>query len=329
MSDGISALGTYGGLGTGAYNFYDPAMMGMGSYGSYGSYGMMNPMMMGGYGMGMGIGGYGNYMDQYMEMYKKYNEAMEKIEERRVEHGIKMHQKEQMAEVANLSAHDQAFFEKAVVDGDVQEGIREIHDAIRRGDMDNVTQKFFELKQEIYNKFNEYFRSTDGNINTDEKVKRYICILYSEIAGGYASSGGIKPDLKHDIAAYGETPWQHGFSKTYFGNSGHNQLNAEQALNQMFGTRINDEGSKKKAEMFGTWAARAAEVGTAGVAGSVAGVTALGLGKFLTPSFATKWIPDAIATNSVVKWGTKFKTWGKGAALATMALDILWQLGRD
>ena len=238
-------------------------------------------------------------------------------------------QKRLLAEVANLSAHDQAFFLKAVEDGDVQHGIREIHDAIRRGNMDYVAQKFFELKQEIYNKFSEYFQTSDGNINTDEKIKQYICILYSEIAGGYASSNGIKPDLKHDIETYGETPMQHGFNKTYLGNKGHNQLNAEQALNQMFGTGINDEGSKIKAEKIGSYAARAAEVGTAGVAGSIAGMTALGLAKFFAPDFLVKRIPDAIATNSAVKWGTRFRTWGKGVGLAAMALDILWQIGRD
>lgn len=327
MSDEISALGTYGSLGSlGAYGSYDPTMM-MGMMSNYSGYGMMNPMMMGGYGMGMG--GLGtNYMDQYMEYMKKYNEYMEKMEERRVEHATQMHKKTQLAEVANLSAHDQAFFLKAVEDGDVQHGIREIHDAIRRGNMDYVTQKFFELKQEIYNKFSEYFQTTDGNINTDEKIKQYICILYSEIAGTYASSNGVKPDLKHDIQTYGETPWQNAFNRTYLGNHGHNQLNAEQALHQMFGTGINDEGSKKKAEMFGAWTARAAEVGTAGVAGSVAGVTALGLARFFTPNFLLKHVPEAVASNSVVKWGTKFKTWGKGFGLAAMAADALWQLTR-
>ena len=326
MTEGISALGTYGLGSAGLYGSYDPTMMGM--MGSFGS-GMMNPMLMGGYGMGMGALGMGsNYMDQYMELMKKYQEYAEKMEERKVEHSIEMHRKAQFAEVANLSAHDQAFFMKAVEDGDVQHGIREIHDAIRRGNMDYVTQKFFELKQEIYNKFSEYFRTSDGNINTDEKIKQYICILYSEIAGGYASSNGIKPDLKHDIEAYGETPLQHGFNKTFLNNKGHNQLNAEQALNQMFGTGINDEGSKAKAEKIGTYAARAAEIGTAGAAGSLAGMTALGLAKFFAPDFLINRIPDTVATSNATKWATKYKTWGKGAGIAAIALDILWQMTR-
>ena len=328
MPDGISAIGTYGLGSAGLYGSYDPTMMSM--MGS--NFGMMNPMLMSGYGMGggtVGVGGYENLMNQYMEMQKRYNEYAEKMEERKVEHGIQMHKKAQLAEVANLSAHDQAFFLKAVEDGEVQRGIREIHDNIRKGNIDYVVQKFFELKQEIYNKFSDYFQSSEGGINTDERVKQYICILYSEIAGGYASSNGIKPDLIHDIEKYGETPFQHGMNSAFLNNKGHNKLNAEQALHQMFGTGVNDAGSKKKAEMLGEYAGRAKEAALAGVLGTAGGFTALGLAKFFTPDFVTKRIPDAIATNNFSKWATKYKTWGKGAGLGLMALDILWQMGRD
>ena len=338
MSGGqsISALGNYGLGSSGAYSSYDPLMMSM--MGGYGYGGMMDPSMtmMGGYGMGMmnpmmmGMGTDpatgGNYMDRYMEYLQKYNEYTERMEERRLQHATEMHRKTQLAEVSNLSAHDQSFFLKAVEDGDVQHCVREIHDAIRRGNMDYVVKTFYELKQVIYNKFSDYFKTSDGNINSDEKIKQYICILYSEIAGGYAISGGIKPDLKNDILTYGETPWQHGFNKTYLGNSGHNKLNAEDALNQMFGTGINDAGSKAKAEKIGEWAARGAEVATAGAVGTAAGVTALGAAKLFTPGFLKR---SAIASNGLVKWGTKFKTWGKGVGLLAAGADILWQLSRN
>ena len=338
--ESISPLGNIGLGSSGYYSSYDPMMMAMmGGYG-YGS--MMDPSMsmMGGYGMGMGMmnpmilgaadaTGTGNYMDRYMDYLQKYNEYAEKMEERKLQHATEMHRKSQLAEVANLSAHDQSFFLKAVEDGDVQHCVREMHDAIRRGNMDYVVKTFFELKQVIYNKFSDYFKSSDGNVNSDEKIKQYICILYSEIAGGYASSGGIKPDLKNDVLTYGETPWQHGFNKTYLGNSGHNQLNAEDALNQMFGTGINDAGSKAKAEKIGAWTARGAEVATAGAVGTVAGVTALGAAKFFTPSWVAKHCPEAVASNGLFKWGTKFKTWGKGVGLAAAGLDILWQMSRN
>ena len=333
----ISPLGNYGLGSSGLYSSYDPLMMSMmGGYG-YGS--MMDPSMsMMGYGMGMGYmnpmmmtdsTGSGNYMDRYMEYLQKYNEYAEKMEERKLQHATEMHRKSQLAEVANLSSHDQAFFLKAVEDGDVQHCVREMHDAIRRGNMDYAVQAFYGLKQVIYNKFSDYFKSSEGNVNSDEKIKQYICILYSEIAGGYASSGGIKPDLKNDVLTYGETPLQHGFNKTYLGNKGHNKLNAEDALNQMFGTGINDEGSKAKAEKIGSYAARGAEALTAGAVGGVAGATALGALKFFTPSWATKHCPSAIADNSIVKWGTRYRTWGKTAAIAAIAADILWQMGRD
>ncbi len=332
MTEGISALGTYGLGGTGFYGTYDPTMIGM--MGSYGS-GMMNPMMMnpmmmGGYGMGMGAMGMGSsYMDQYMDSLKKYNEYMEKMEERKVEHAIQMHKKEQMAEVANLSAHDQAFFMKAVEDGDVQHGIREIHDAIRKKNLSYAAQKFFELKQEIYNKFSEYFKTTEGNINTDEKIKQYICILYSEIAGGYASSNGVKPDLKNDIEKYGENSFENAFNSHWFGNKDHNQLTSEQALYQMFGTGEQDIGTKKNMAMLGTATAAVGEALGAGVVGGAAGATIYGTCRAVLPNklgfgnwgwehnlakkFNLKRLPGAM------KW----------SAIAAGLVDIAWQLGRD
>ena len=98
-----------------------------------------------------------------------------------------------------------------------------------------------------------------------------------------------------------------------------------EALNQMFGTGINDVGSKQKAEEFGVWGARAGELAGAGVVGLGAGATALGLGKLFTPELVTKHIPK----NSFVKWGSKFGTWAKAGALLFAAGDLMWQLSRS
>lgn len=334
MSGGqsISAIGNYGLGGTG-YSSYDPTMMAMMS--GYGSYGMMNPAMMSSYGMGMnpmmsGLGGMygGSFMNQQLEMLKEYYKFQEELEKFKLEHATEMHKTQQMAEVANLSAHDQAFFLKAMEDGYVQQGIREIYDNIRSGNQDYVVKKFYELKQGIATKFSDYFNTADGAKNSRENINNLIRLLYAEIGGGFTADG-TKPDLINDIKSYGENPWQHGFNKTYLGNKGHNKLNAEEALNQMFGTGINDTGSKAKAEKIGSWCARGAEVATAGVTGLAAGAAALGLTKFFTPGFITKHVPEAISGNSLVKWGTKYGTWAKGAGLAAMGLDALWQLCRD
>ena len=335
MSGGqsISPLGNIGLGSTGAYSSYDPLMMSM--MGSYGGYGM-NPaaMMTGGYGAGMmnpmmGMYG-GSFVAQQMEAMKEIYKMQEDLEKQRLEHATEMHKQQQLAEVTNLSSHDQAFFLKAMKDGYIQQGIREIYDAIRNGNQDYVVQKFYELKQGILNnpEYSEYLNDKKGGINSKENINNYIRLLYSEIAGGY-TPGAPKPDLIDDIKTYGENPFWHGFNKTWLGNSGHNKLNAEEALNQMFGTGINDKGSKEKAEWLGCWGARAGETAAAGAAGFLGGATALGIAKFLIPEIVTKHIPTGVATNSFVKWGTKFKTWGKIGLIGAIIADVAWQMARD
>lgn len=327
----ISPIGNFGLGSSGAYSSYDPSMM----MSMMSGYGVMNPILGTFGGMGGGVpymnpmmGGGANYYTQYMEAMKSIYKQQEEIEKQRLQSATEMHAMKEMAEYYNLSAHDQAFFSKAMLDGYIQQGIREMYDGIRKGNMDYVVQKFYELKQGILNKYSDHFASAEGGINSKENINNYIRILYSEIAGAY-TPGAPKPDLINDIQAYGETPFWHGFNKTWLGNKGHNQLNAEEALNQMFGTGINDAGSKAKAEQIGGYVSRAGEVAAAGVAGSVAGATALGVTKLFTPSFITKAIPDAITTNGLVKWSTKFGTWAKAGALALAVGDILWQMARD
>ena len=53
----------------------------------------------------------------------------------------------------------------------------------------------------------------------------------------------------------------------------------------MSGTRINDEGKKKRAEELGGYAARGAEGAAAMGVGAVAGITTLGIGKWLKSMF--------------------------------------------
>lgn len=332
MTEGISALGTYGGLGAGAYNYYDPTMMmGMmnGVGGNYWTNPMMNPMMMGGYGMGMGMSADSTEnKNPYLEMYKQYYEAMEKLEEQRLEHQVQMHKKTQLAEVANLSDHDQSFFLKAVQDGDIQHGIREIHDAIRRKNLSYATQKFYELKQEIYNRFSEYFQSTEGNINTDEKIKQYICILYSEIAGAYASSGGIKPDLKDDFDKYGENSFENAFNSHWFGNKNHNQLTGEQAKHQCFGTAEQDTGTKAIMAKLGTGTAAVGEVATASAIGGAVGATGFALGRMLLPN-KLGWGKISFEHNLAKKFNLKRLPGAiKFCALGLGIADAFWQFTR-
>ncbi len=285
--ESISSIGNYGLNGYGSY--YDPTAYAMMS--GYGGYGMTNPAMINGYSSMMmnpammNYGGMygGAFMKNQMEMLKEYTKWQEELEQQKLDHATAMHKKQQMAEVQNLSSHDQTFFLKAMEDGYVQQGIREIYDAIRSGNQDYVVQKFFDLKQGILTKYSDYFNSSEGTKNSQENINNFIRLLYAEIGGGFQPGAG-KPDLINDIKAYGESPFQHGFNSRWLGNHGHNKMNAEQALNQMFGTGMNDKGSKKNAERIGAGLSMLTE----GVAGGAAGAAALTAGMGIVKGFVPK-----------------------------------------
>ena len=288
-TEGISSIGSYGGLNTsGMYgSYYDPSMIA--AMGGYGSYGMSNPMMSG-IGMAGGLGMMGGmynpaFMGQYTDMMKQMYSAQNEIQKLNLQNATDMHAAKEQAQVYNAQIHDKAFFETVAVNGDVQNCIREIYSAIREGKMDYVAQKYFELKQVLLNKRRDYFDTSLGGINDKENIDHIISTLYSEIAAGYNPGGG-KPDLREDILSYGESPFQHGFNQTFMGNSGHNRLTAEECLNQIYGTPINDAGSKAKAHKIGSISGSVTEVAAAGAAGAAVGATALGLTKIFTPNTA-------------------------------------------
>lgn len=313
MTEGISAIGSYGGLGSaGLYgSYYDPTMMSM-----IGGYGMMNPMM-GGYNAGMGMFNT-SFMAQQTEMMKQMYSAQNEINKMQLYNATQMHQAKEEAQVYNAQVHDRAFFNTVAVNGDVQNGIREIYKGIHDGDMDYVAQKYYELKQVILNKYSDHFNNSLGGINDKENIDHYISTLYSEIAGAY-NPGAPKPDLRNDILTYGESAFEHGMNTTFMGNSGHNKLSAEECLNQIYGTRINDEGSKQKAEWLGQKAGRIKELALATGTGAVAGATALGIGKILP-----------FGLNKPFKSGGKLAGVGKWAWIGAIGLgvtDWLWQQG--
>lgn len=313
MTEGISAIGSYGGLGSaGLYgSYYDPSMM-MSMMGGYGSYGMTNPMMMGGMGM---MGMYNPSFAGYTEMMKNMYSAQNEINKLQLQNATEMHAAKEEAQVYNAQVHDRTFFNTVAVNGDVQNGIREIYKGIHDGDMDYVAQKYYELKQVILNKYSDHFNNSLGGINDKENIDHYISTLYSEIAGGY-NPGAPKPDLRNDILTYGESAFEHGMNTSFMGNSGHNKLSAEECLNQIYGTRINDEGSKQKAEWLGQKAGKAKELGLAAGAGVIGGLGIWGLGR-LTP---------IKAVSNLFKGKAKAAAWIGGLGLA--AADWLWQASR-
>lgn len=316
--ESISAIGNYGGLGlsnTGLYgSYYDPSMMSM--LGGYGSYGMMNPMMnpmMSGMGyMGTMGGMYSpDMMNNYTEMMKNMYSAQNEIQKLNLQNQVNMHAAKEEAQVFNNSIHNKTFFETIMDDGYIKNSVREIYDLVRQSNTDGVAVKYYELKQMILNKYADYFRNSVGGQNDKENIDDYISTMYAEIGGGLNPTGQ-KPDLREDIKLYGETPLEHGINTTFMGNSGHHKLTAEECLNQIYGTPIDDKGSKAHAEKIGRGIGRVKEFGVAAGVGAAVGATALGLGKTL-PLIGKH-------CKGLGKWA-----WG-GAALAGLA-DIMWQMG--
>ena len=313
MTEGISSIGSYGGLGsTGLYgSYYDPAMMSM--MGGYGSYGMMNPMMTGAMGM---MGGMYNpsFMSNYTEMMKNMYSAQNEIQKLQLQNQVEMHAANEQAQVYNNMVHNKNFFETIMDDGYVKNAVREIYDAVHSSNMDAVASKYYELKQMIINKYGDHFTNSVGGQNDRENLDQYISTMYSEIGGGL-NPNAPKPDLRVDIKTYGETPFEHGIKTTFMGNSGHNKLNAEECLNQIYGTPINDKGSKEHAEKIGRGVGRAKELCLTAGAGAVAGLGFWGLGR----------IAPIKGISNLFKGKAKALGWlGAGAGAV---LDLLWQNG--
>ena len=306
MAPGYSISGI-GGLGldpSGAYSDYS-SMMGMSPYGM----GMagMSPMM----GMGM-MGMNPAFMGQMAQMQKMMADIQHQQEKSQLSHAENMHALIQQAEVNQLSAHDRAIFEKAMVDGDIKEGIRTLANVIRTGDQDAICEQYDKLKMSLYTKYSDYFQNADKNKNSFANVNNLIRTLYAQIVG--AGSGQLV-DLEQDIKEYGESAFTHGFNKTFLGKNGHNEKYSEETINYLFGTRINDKGSKDRTQKIGGWVARGVEGAAAGLGGYLAALGLTGVGKFLIPSLKTSF--------------KGLHNLGKVGLLLGLGADVLWQMSRD
>ncbi len=309
MAGEISAIDSIG-MGT-----YDPMMSMMGSYPGYGMTGMMgaSPYMMG------GIGGFnpafmGQMMDYQTEMYKKMYKTQEELEKQKLEHATEMHALGQKADVMNMEAHERATFLKSMQDSDVELGVRGLYEAVRRGDQDDICMKYDELKLVLVRKYGDYFNSAQGQKNLEQQLNQKISELYAQYGTAW-NGGSVTADLRRDINAYGESPFMNGFRRAFLGNQGHNEYYSEQTLNYLFGDRINDQGSKAKAQKAGAWTEHIAEATLgAPLAGAAAGLSATAIAKAILPSNLTGWM----------KYGKAAKIF---AGLALVG-DIFWQWSR-
>ena len=261
---GISPIGTYGLDMSGAYSSFDPYMMSMGLGGMDGLTGMtgfnglgtMSPYSMGSMGM-MGMGMYNpTFMQQMMELQQN-------TEKSQLKHQSAMHSLLQQNQVENLSQHEKAIFESAMVDGDIKEGVRVLATAVRSGNQDAICQRYDDLKNIIYTKHGDYFRKNAGNMTSLSNVNNLIRLLYSQEIGG---ATGELVDLETDIKQYGDDPFWHGFHKAFLNKQDYHKRYAEETLRYCFGDPIDNEGGKKRIQKVGSFCGKVAE-GAAGLVG--------------------------------------------------------------
>ncbi len=256
--------------------FANPMMSMMGGYG--GMYGMngMSPYGYGGMGM-MGMMGMMNpqYIEQMAEVQKKIAEIQNQAEVQQMNHAVDNHELLVQSEIQNMSVHDRAFFQKAMVDGDINQGIKSLASVIRKGDSDAICEQYDKLKQNIYAKYGDEFIQ-NGIIGDERKVLDYIEKLYNIIIT--KQNGGEIADLKNDIKVYGETSFGHGFNKAFFGSDDYHNKYTEEVADYIYGEGIDNKHGKDKMHSVGSFTGSTLRYGIAGLVGFGGGY---GIGKIL------------------------------------------------
>ena len=296
----------------------NPYMNGLGSFGlgaggTYSSIGDMSSMGMAGYGMsGMGAmmgmpGMMGMYNPSFMgQMNKAYHE----IEKQNLEHAGAMHKLMLQTQTQNYQADDQYLFQKSLEDGSVNTLIVNLADKIREGDADGICEEFDKLKSTLYTKHADYLKANSNRLNPSDSVNNVIENLYAQII---TAKTGQVASLRNDIKQYGETAFNHGFNKNFFGKKDYHNNYSEETLSYLFGTRIDNKSGKDRMENIGGTVGRVAEAGTVAASGAAAGIGA----SILARLFSSK------VTFRGAKWMAAI------GAVGGLAADVLWQMSRD
>ena len=311
MSLGISGIG------------YNPYMSGLGTFGlgsgsSYGSYG--DPSMMMGAMSGMGgmmgfpggIGMMGMYNPAFMA---QMNQTYQDMEKSQLRHSSAMHEIMMQNKTDAYKAEDMALFRKAMEDASLNTAVVNLAEKIREGDADGICEEFDRMKIALIQKYNSYLKANSDRLDPKESVNNIIEMMYSEII---SKKTGEQVSLRNDIKRYGETAFNHGFNEKFFGKSDYHKKYTEETLSYLFGTRIDNKGGKDRMEKIGGGFGRVAEAGTAMAAGYGAGLGLAAIGKI--------WNPAGVCKELGLKGTHKF---GKWAAVAALAGDIIWQCSRD
>ncbi len=289
---------------------YNPYMSGLGMYGlpgggTYSSY--YNPAFMGYGGMGM-MGMYPAYMQQMNQVYQN-------MEKSQLEHSGAMHDLLLENKTNAYKAEDRALFEESMEDARLNGLVVNLAEKIREGDADGICQEFDKLKVALYQKHNAYLKANSKRLDPTESINNIIEAMYAQII---SKKTGEQVSLRSDIKKYGETAFMHGFNEKFFGKKDYHDKYTEETLSYLFGTRIDNKGGKDRMEQIGGGVARAAEAGTAAAAGYGAALGLAAIGKIAKPF--------GLCKNLSLQGTHKF---GKWAAVAALAADVVWQLTRD
>ena len=287
---GLGGVGDYSSYGS----YYNPTMMGMGSMGmgSMGMMGMWNPAFMG-----------------------QMNQAYQNIEKSQLKHNSAMHNLMLQNKTEAMDNHTRAMFEQSMIDGDIKSQINLLHEKIVKGEQDQICEEYDKLKQIIYTKYADYFKENSNKMDIVNSVNRLISNLYTAQISPIVNE---QVDLMNDIKKYGETAFMHGFNKEFLGKTDYHDKYTEETLSYLYGTSIDNKAGKDRIEKIGGYVGKGAEGVAAGLAGYGAAVVGAGLLKAINPFNTCK--------NLTMSGVHKF---GKWAALAAIAGDIIWQMSRD
>ena len=303
---GISPLGTMG-LGTSAFSSYDaymPYNYGMG-YGydatmyGLGGYGMMSPMM--------------NY-PMYMAQMQNQIEASQLI------HAGNMHGLMLNNEVQAYKDTDSALFRKILTNGDIQQGVYNLHQKIVEGDQKGVIEEYDKLRSYIFNTYRADLEKEGTNKNVVATVNSHIENVYSRIISAQYNQTRT---LKSDLNALGEEAFENGFNQAY--KPGHNNVDVDEVVNHIYGTRIDNKHQKDNYRMAGKAVGHLARGGKMAAIGAGVGAGATLTGALLLKGGASL-IGKAKSIEVLSKTTGNIGKWAAAiCAVGAVVGDIIWR----
>ncbi len=293
--------------------------VGLGATGTFGSYDYCMPSTMGMTGMIPGTMGAVGMLPGVASMYGYWTpegaaSMQQRIETSHVTHAADMHNRMVDMEVANQRRSDNALIEKLLTNGELHLTAQNIKVKINERDLTGALYLFDQLSNSVNSRYKDEIAAMGSEINTSASVVSAIDYLYTSVNG---------TNLMDDIKACDEGAFKNGFKQAF--RNGHSKITVNEALNHIYGTRIDNAGHEKVKETCGKVAGHIAggvEKGVLGAAVGAGGTAAvLGVGKLLLP----KLVKNVTWSGALKAMGTAGKI---GLALGVVG-EIIWQCTRD